>query len=326
MPTPIIASRRPANALLSEWRLHDLGQTNAKVYRGSKNCTTHVPDQLIWLRASTTMRWAGNIRRLRTFGNDFAATNGTYNFHLRSTALRQRRPTTGNCSSAIFLSVLWIVRVQRHPRSFRSRSDPVYHAGFFQDHLRVTRTLLLDYVFATRCLRLHPWSATTASWISTSPILGANNLPGALNPLWRRRPAALDHRPYPTISAISVRAVDSLFLMYVSLKTVIRSVSASFNKPWARWLRFSRTGSMGATPARPHQSGSTGDHGGSSPPHFHAPPSGGTPHLTFQTAASIIWDRTNGKAPAHLQLEPTIQREYSNWLFEQHTLASAVTG
>lgn len=293
------------------------GMNQGKVDQGGqRNWTTHVTQQLSWIRGKHEMKMGWDIRRLRTFGDDWAGTNGQYNYSRHQTALPTSLNTTGNAFASFLLGAV---------DSASSGASPVvpfeirygYHAGFFQDTWRVTPRLSLDY--GVRYEVPIGWHSVVGNYSSldlNKPDPGANNLPGALIFMGVGAGRTGYNRPYPTdFSDFGPRAG---FAYRVGDKTVIRG-------GFGIYYQALGNGGCGCTDGfnGSYSQLSDGinqafnwDQGGVKPPAtFHAPPSTDPSFDNFN--GNVYHMGPNyGKAPRIYNWSLTVQHEYKNWLFE----------
>lgn len=124
---------------LTAWGVQD-----GKVNNGGQwNWTTHVSQNISWLRNKHEYRFGWDIRRLRTFATDAAGTNGQFLFERAQTALPSATGTTGHSFASFLLGV-------PNQVSFTTLPFPTpeirygYHAGYFQDNWKVNPNLTLN--------------------------------------------------------------------------------------------------------------------------------------------------------------------------------------
>jgi hypothetical protein len=294
------------------------GMNQGKVDQGGqRNWTTHVSQQLSWIRGKHEMKMGWDIRRLRTFGNDWATTNGQYNYSRYQTALPTALNTTGNAFASFLLGAV---------DSASSGATPVipgeirygYHAGFWQDTWRVTPRLSLD--FGIRYEVPIGWHSVVGNYSSldlNKPDPGANNLPGALIFMGVGAGRTGYNRPYPTdFSDIGPRAG---FAYRLGDKTVVRGGFGIFYQALGNGGCGCTDGFNGS-----FSQASDGinqafnwDQGGVKPPAtFHAPPSTDPGFDNFNNAGIYHLGPNYGKAPRIYNWSLTVQREYKSWLFE----------
>ncbi|HMY73461.1 MAG TPA: TonB-dependent receptor, partial [Blastocatellia bacterium] len=124
---------------LTNWGVQD-GKVNDG---GQWNWTTHISQNISWLRGKHEYRFGWDIRRLRTFASDAAGTNGQFFFERAQTALPTATGTTGHSFASFLLGTPNQVSFTTLPTP-----DPQirygYHAGYFQDNWKVTSNLTLN--------------------------------------------------------------------------------------------------------------------------------------------------------------------------------------
>ena len=164
------------------------------------------------------MGW--DIRRLRTFGNDLAGTNGSYYFNRNQTADPARLTSTGNAFASLLLGAVDNASSTALPYTpYAIRYG--YQGGFFQDTWRLTPRLTLD--LGIRYEVPIGWHEVTGSYSAvdlSKPNPAANNLPGALVFAGIGAGRTGQKRLYPTdFSNIGPRAG---FAFRATNKTVLR--------------------------------------------------------------------------------------------------------
>lgn len=124
---------------LTPWGVQD-----GKVNNGGQfNWTYHVSQNISWLRGRHEFKTGWDIRRLRTFGNDAAGTNGQFFFDRAQTALPTATGTTGHSFASFLLGT---------PNQVSFATLPIpnpqirygYHAAYFQDNWKVSQNLTLN--------------------------------------------------------------------------------------------------------------------------------------------------------------------------------------
>jgi hypothetical protein len=124
---------------LTNWGVQD-----GKVNNGGQfNWTTHVSQNISWLRGKHEFKMGWDIRRLRTFASDAAGTNGQFFFERAQTALPSATGTTGHSFASFLLGTPNQVSFTTLPIA-----DPQirygYHAGYFQDNWKIKQRLTLN--------------------------------------------------------------------------------------------------------------------------------------------------------------------------------------
>ena len=124
---------------LTNWGVQD-GKVNNG---GQNNWTTHVSQNISWVRGKHEYRMGWDIRRLRTIAFDAAGTNGLFNFERAQTALPTATGTTGHSFASFLLGA-------PNQVSFTTLPTPDvqirygYHAGYFQDNWKIKSNLTLN--------------------------------------------------------------------------------------------------------------------------------------------------------------------------------------
>jgi hypothetical protein len=314
--TPVIAftSDMPSPGGLGGWTTW--GMQQGKVAEGGQwNWTTHVSQQMTWVRSKHEFKMGWDLRRLRTFGNDLASTNGFYYFNRAQTADPTRLTATGHAFASLLLGAVDNANAGALPYTpLQARYG--YHAGFFQDSWRLTPRFTFDY--GIRYEVPIGWHEVTGSYSTvdlTKPNPKAAGLPGALIFAGVGAGRTGAKRVYPTdFSDIGPRAG---FAYRMFDKTVIRGgfgiyyqtlgnggcgCTDGFNGSYSQL-------SDGLNPAF------NWDQGGVKPPPGYRPP----PFLdpSFDNFNSVTRMGPNfGKAPRIYNWSLTIQQEFRNWLFE----------
>lgn len=157
------------------------GMSQGKVNNGGQwNWTTHVSGQFNWVRGKHEFKMGGDVRRLRTIGNDWAGSNGFYYFNRAQTADPTRLTSTGHSFASFLLGAVDQASATATPvTAVQIRYG--YHAGFIQDNWRLTSRLTLNYGIRYEIpIGWHEINGNYSSFDATVPNPGANNLPGAL--------------------------------------------------------------------------------------------------------------------------------------------------
>jgi len=157
------------------------GMSQGKVDNGGQwNWTTHVNQQLSWIRGKHEMKMGWDVRRLRTIGNDWAGSNGSYFFNRAQTADPARLTSTGHSFASFLLGAVDQASATATPvTALQIRYG--YHAGFFQDNWRITPRFTLNYGIRYEIpIGWHEVNGNYSSFDPTVPNPGAGNLPGAL--------------------------------------------------------------------------------------------------------------------------------------------------
>ena len=124
---------------LTAWGVQD-----GKVNNGGQwNWTTHVSQNINWVRGKHEFKMGWDIRRLRTTAFDAAGTNGLFNFERAQTALPGSTGTTGHSFASFLLGA---------PNQANFATLPIslpdvrygYQAGYFQDNWKLKPNLTLN--------------------------------------------------------------------------------------------------------------------------------------------------------------------------------------
>ena len=181
MPSPGL----PAVSLISSAVLPanntTFGMDQGKVAEGGQwNWTTHFVSAVTWTRGKHEFKFGGDLRRLRTTGNDWAGTNGFYYFNRAQTALPGQITTTGHSFASFLLGAV---------NTGASTAQPVnigqirygYHGAFFQDTWRIHPRLTLDLGVRYEVpIGWHDVNGNYSTLDVNKPNPAANGLPGAL--------------------------------------------------------------------------------------------------------------------------------------------------
>lgn len=120
--------------------------TNGPKTRGSQiNWTTHLRDDVSWIKGRHQFKFGFDFRRLRTFANppDDFLVQGQFDYSNRQTALPGvSQATTGNALASFLLGVPdhAVVRINKANGDVRFG----YQAGYFQDDFKVNKRLTLN--------------------------------------------------------------------------------------------------------------------------------------------------------------------------------------
>ena len=307
--TPIVTFETDA---LQQW-----GMNQGKVATGGQyNWTTHINQQLTWTRGKHEFKMGWDLRRLRTFGNDWAGTNGTYYFSRSQTALPTALTTTGNAFASFLLGAVDLAQ-GNFPPPMLGQIRYGYHAGFWQDTWRITPRFTLDY--GVRYEVPIGWHDRNGNYTTLNPTLPnptAGNLPGALQFMGVGAGRSGVLRPYPTDykdigprGGFAYRLTEHTVLRggfgiyYQALGNGGCGCTDGFNGSFAQ-------NSDGVNPAFGW------DNGGVRPPAGTKPPPQLLPGYDNFNSGIYQMSPNYGMAPRIYNWSFTIQREYKNWLFE----------
>ncbi len=161
--------------------LTSYGMTQGKVDGGGQfNYTYQFSQQLSWIKGKHEFKAGWDLRRLQTTGDDWAGTNGFYNFSRYQTADPANKNATGNAFASFLLGAV---------DSANQTTLPVvigqirygYHAGFFQDDWKVTSRLTLNLGIRYEVpIGWHSRDGLYSNLDITKANPGAGGLPGAL--------------------------------------------------------------------------------------------------------------------------------------------------
>ena len=154
------------------------GMQQGKVNNGGQNnYTTQVDQGLTWIKGKHEFKMGWDMRRLETYANDYAGTNGTYVFSRNETAMPGATGTTGNSFASFLLGL---------PDSASAVALPIqkaqiryqYYGFYFQDNWRVSPKLTLNLGLRYD-IPVNWYEPTMGSVSLTEPNPAANNYPGA---------------------------------------------------------------------------------------------------------------------------------------------------
>ncbi len=293
------------------------GMNQGKVDQGGqRNWTTMVTQQLSWIHGKHEVKTGWDIRRMRTFGNDWAGSNGTYNYSRHQTALPSALNTTGNAFASFLLGAVDAASSTATPvTGYQIRYG--YHAAFIQDTWRVSSRLSLDYGIRYEVpIGWHEVSGNYTSLDLNKPNPGANNLPGALIFMGSGAGRTGYNRPYPTdFTDVGPRGG---FAYRIGDKTVLRG-------GYGIYYQALGNGGCGCTDGfnGSYSQASDGvnpafnwDNGGVTPPPTFRPPPSLDPSFDNFNGGIYHMGPNYGKAARIYNWSFTIQHELKNWLFE----------
>jgi hypothetical protein len=298
------------------------GMDQGKVNEGGQiNWSTEAGQNVTWLHGKHEFKMGWDIRRMRTFGHDWATTNGTYLFNAAQTAgSSATTSTTGNSFASFLLGDVNGAGAAALP-VFYGATRYGYHAGFFQDTWRLFPKLTLNLGLRYEVpIGWHNVNGDYSMFNPSTPNPQAGNLPGALV-FMGSGPGRLGAlRPYPTdFSDLGPRAG---FAWQMTNSLVVRTSFGVFYEGLGNGGCGCEDGfggtflqqSDGFNPA--FQWDGTGGQSGVHPPStFKVPPviSGGFDNFN---GGLYYMGPHYGKAPRIYDWNVTIQKTYRNWLFE----------
>ena len=118
---------------------------------GQWNWTTQFNQSLDWIRGKHNFKLGWDIRRLRTFGNDLAGTNGSYYFNRTQTADPTRLTSTGHAFASLLLGAV------------DSASATALPYTPYANSLRLSRRVLPGYLEAHTAPDSGPWYSLRGS-------------------------------------------------------------------------------------------------------------------------------------------------------------------
>ena len=306
------------------------GMNQGKVNNGGQwNWTTMVVQTLTWVHKKHEFKMGWDIRRMRTIGNDWASTNGQYNFDRAQTSMTSASANTSGDAFASFLLGDAFSGSQGALPIFLTQNRYGYHAGFFQDTWRIRPSLTLN--LGIRYEVPVGWHNVNGDYSSFSPSIvdpTAGNLPGGLIFMGSGvgRIGAL--RPYPMdMTDIGPRAG---FAWRATNTFVVRSAWGIYYEALGNGGCGCEDGFGGGT----YSQSSNGfdpafqwDPGGYNPNAPTGNPGGVRPPASFKPAQQIpgvdnfasglyYMGPHMGKAPRIYDWNVTLQKDYHGWLFE----------
>ena len=322
--TPIINFGDDLNSCCTSW-----GMNQGKVNNGGQyNWTTMVAQQLTWIHSKHEIKMGWEIRRMRTVGNDWAGTNGTYNFDRVETAATASSATTGAPFASFLLGQVDSASQTALP-IFINRIRYGYHAGFIQDTWRVRSNFTLNLGFRYEVpIGWHILNGdySTFSPDAIDPVLG--NIRGAEIYMGKGPNRIGNLYPYPKdFSDVGPRIG---FAWNVKPSVVVRAA-------WGIYYEALGNGGCGCTdgfgggsfsqysdgfnqafnwdPGAYNPNKTSGNPGGVQPPMGFTPAQQLPGVDNFNGGLDYITS-TFGKAPRIYDWNFTLQKEYKKWLLE----------
>ena len=182
------------------------GMPQGKVSNGGQwNWTMQVDQILTWIHNKHEIKMGWEIRRLRTTSNDWAGTNGTYNFSRMETAYSKSDSSSGTPFASFLLGDADSGNAAALP-VFVQNIRYGYHAGFIQDTYRIRPKLTLDlglrYEVPIGWHMLNgdygTFNPTAGDYFPTANGIPAVTLPGAVQYMGSGQNRIGSTRPYPT--------------------------------------------------------------------------------------------------------------------------------
>ena len=307
------------------------GMNQGKVNNGQQvNWTMSANQQLTWIHNKHEFKMGWDIRRPRTTGNDWAGSNGTYQFSRVQTAAASGTAGAGTgYSFASFLLGDVDVANENGAPPFIGKTRYGYHAGFFQDNWRIRPKFTLNIGFRYEVpVGWHNVVGDYSSWSSSATNPTAGNLPGALIYMGSGPGRIGQSRPYPTdFSDIGPRAG---FAWNVKPTVVVRGGFGLFYEGLGNGGCGCEDGFGGGSFAQASDGFNPAfqwDPGGYNPNKPTNNPGGVQPPSTFHAALQVPGaDNFNsgiymmgphyGKAPRIYEWNLTLQKDFHQWLFE----------
>ena len=335
--TPYISFINDLNNCCTSW-----GMNQGKVNNGGQwNWTTTVGQGLTWIHNKHEIKMGWEIRRLRTVGNDWAGSNGSYVFNRMETAYSATDKTSGSSFASFLLGDADSATQSALP-IFIGSERYGYQAGYIQDNWRLRPRFTVNIGVRYEVpIGMHyvngnsgNFNPTAADYFPAANGAPAVSLPGAVEFMGTGTNRYGADRSYPTDfsevgprmgfawnvkPSIVVRGSFSIFYQALGSNDccqdgfgggTISQGSDGFN-PAFNW------DPNGYNPFKP-----TGNPGGVQPsPSFAGPQlipgvdnfggwfEGGGNDLVYQGPHF-------GKAPRIYDWNFTVQKEYKKWLFE----------
>lgn len=198
--TPIIAFRDGLTMLSGGYNsgYTSWGMNQGKVNNGGQwNTTIMVAQDISWIHNKHEFKMGWDFRRMKTDGNDWAGTNGVYNFSQAQTS-SLAGANDGNAFASFLLGAVYSGNANALP-VFLPKIRYQYQAGYIQDTWKVKPTLTLNLGFRYEVpIGWYQLDGNMSTFSPTTPNPGADNLPGAFIFMGSGpgRTGAL--RPYPT--------------------------------------------------------------------------------------------------------------------------------
>jgi hypothetical protein len=301
------------------------GMDQGKVNNGGQwNWTTTAGESLTWIHAKHEFKMGWEVRRMRTFSNDWAGTNGTYAFANSQTSMEAGAGGSGTGNSfASFLLGDASFGGQIALPVFQVQTRYGYHMGFFQDTWRLFPNFTLN--LGLRYEVPIGWHNVVGNYSSFSPSAtdpGAGNLPGALIFMGSGPNRTGTLRPYPMdLTDVGPRAG---FAWQMTNTLVARAAFGIFYESLGNGGcgcedgfsgSFSQS-SDGFDPAFQWDGNGTAGSTGVQPPASFKPPPQINPSYDNFNSGIYFMGPHMGRAPRIYDWNVTIQKTYKNWLFE----------
>jgi hypothetical protein len=330
--TPIVNFTNDLEGCCTAW-----GMNQGKVNSGGQwNWTTQVSQSLTWIHNKHEFKMGWEIRRMRTIGNDWSQTNGTYNFNRLTTAASSTDSADGSAFASFLLG-----DVDSGTQAALPIMGPQirygYHVGFFQDAWRIRPHFTLNLGVRYEVpIGWHIINGNYGSFDPTGVDATAGNLPGTVEFMGVGPYRIGKARPYPTdFTELGPRLG---FAWNVKPSVVIRGAWGIYYEAIGNGGCGCTDGFSGGTKSQPSTNtfdpAFNWDPGGYNPnaptnnpggvqagPAFHAaqlaPGVDNFQDFFNCNACDLTYMGPHfGVAPKIYDYNFTIQKEYKNWLFE----------
>lgn len=330
--TPIVNFINDNESCCTDW-----GMNQGKVNNGGQwNWTTQVSQSLTWIHNKHEIKMGWEIRRMRTIGNDWSGTNGTYNFNRLTTAASSTDSADGSAFASFLLGDVDSGTLAALP-VFGPQIRYGYHVGFFQDTWRIRPHFTLNLGVRYEVpIGWHIINGNYGSFNPTGVDTTAGNLPGTVEFMGVGPDRIGKARPYPTdFSEIGPRLG---FAWNVRPNLVIRGGWGIYYQAIGNGGCGCTDGFSGGTKSQPSTNTAdpafqwdaggynpnmpTGNLGGvQAGPAFHAaqlaPGVDNFQDFFNCNACDLTYMGPHfGVAPKIYDYNLTIQKQYKNWLFE----------
>jgi hypothetical protein len=312
------------------------GMNQGKVNNGGQwNWITTVAQQMTWIHNKHEFKMGWDIRRMRTTGNDWATTNGSYQFKGIETAAASSGALSGTTGSSFASFLLGAVDNASEGALpvFIGQTRYGYHAGFFQDTWRIRPHFTLN--LGLRYEVPIGWHNVNGDYSSFSPTVldpPAGNIPGGVQYMGSGPGRIGALRPYPTdFSDIGPRAG---FAWNVRPSIVVRGAWGIFYEGLGNGGCGCEDGFGGGTFGQSSPDSFSPafnwDPGTANPNKLTNNPGGVQAPASFKPAQQLpgienggdangsmyMMGPKFGKAPRVYSYNLTLQKEYKNWSFE----------
>jgi hypothetical protein len=307
------------------------GMNQGKVNDGEQvNWTMSANQQLTWLHNKHEFKMGWDIRRPRTTGNDWAGSNGTYQFSRVQTSAASGAAGAGTgYSFASFLLGDVDSANENGAPPFIGKTRYGYQAGFFQDNWRVRPKFTFNIGVRYEVpVGWHNQAGDYSSFSLSAINPAAGNLPGALIYMGSGPNRIGQSRPYPLdMTDVGPRVG---FAWNIRPTIVIRSGFGVFFEGLGNGGCGCEDGFGGGSFAQNSDGFNPAfdwDPGGYNPNKPTGNPGGVQPPVSFHAAQQVPGaDNFNsgvyfmgphfGKAPRIYEWSLTLQKDFHQWLFE----------